>query len=206
MFTGLLPKLYSLASGGGFDWNEYFNSPVGECSIQKDIYRKFLFSLNGDVELVYGKGTVSKEVADFVIRNEGLKRITESHDYLLNNCGHTENSIKEVLGDLNPNIIESIKLYYPDKKIPVFGDTLTSYSTLAVQKVSSGLHEAYSGLLNKLGIAVHEAPNYISGKVASMTGSDDASLVLGLAIGGVIGLGAYVGRKMGKSGLLYKNE
>jgi hypothetical protein len=154
---------------------------------------------------VYGD-EVSKEVADYAIRSPDLKLITELHDYLLNNCGYTEKSIKKVLGDLNPNIIESIKLYYPDKKIPVFGDTLTSYSTLAVQKVSSGLHEAYSGLLNKLGIAVHEAPNYISGKVASMTGSDDASLVLGLAIGGVIGLGAYVGRKMGKSGLLYKNE
>jgi hypothetical protein len=58
------------------------------------------------------------------------------------------------------------------------------------------LHGFYNGFLNKLGVVTHEVPNYVSNKLASVTGGDDATLVLGLGVAGTIGLGIFVGKRI----------
>jgi len=182
-----------------------------KCVVSEGIYGNVLDNINSDIAGRYGTEEVSKRIADDVTGGGDMSflfgTLNEKADFLINNCGYTEKTLAKVLGSLNQNIVDSINLYsdVPLKKIPIFSGKLASYSSLAVQKVNSGLQEAYNGLASKLGVAVHDVPSYVANKAAgavSAAGSDDASLILGLAIGSVIGFGAYVGRKMGRSVVL----
>jgi hypothetical protein len=178
-----------------------------DCGASERIYRRVLDNINSGMADRYGTEEVSKRIADHATNGGDMSSLfgtlNKEADFLINNCGYIEETLAKVHGSLNQNIVDSINLYsdVPLKKIPIFSGKLTSYSSLAVQKVNSGLQEAYNGLASKLGVAVHDAPSYVANKAAgavSAAGSDDASLILGLAIGSVIGFGAYVGRKMGK--------
>jgi len=183
-----------------------------DCGVWEDIYESKVQGVNDSFELRFGTEEVSQRVADHatsggdVSRNIGV--INEMTGNILGNCGATERSLAEVHGSLNQNILDSITIYsdVPLKKIPIFGGELNSYAVLATQKVGNGLHEAYNGLMNKIGVVSHEIPNYISNKAVAATGGDDASLILGGSLAGIVGMGLYFGKKFAKSEIFYSNK
>lgn len=203
--SGAIGKMYALASAA-----------FEKCGVWEQSYKINRDTANSAVELVYGEEEVSSRVADFATSggdvSNSIGKVNEVTSNLVQNCGYTEDLVSKVLGGgINQNIIDSIEIYKGSsiKAVPIFGNKLTSYSTLAAQKVNSGLQEAYNGLVSKLGVVAHDVPTYVANKTTSAVssaGGDDASLILGLAVGSVIGLGAYLGKKMKDSGLFYDGK
>jgi hypothetical protein len=176
--------------------------PLEECASAGRIYSRVTAMINGEFEPRYGLDEVSPRIAEHATdggdMSDDIGTFNELSEFLINNCGYTERSLREVHGTINQNIVDSIALYssVPLKKIPIFTGELTSYASLATQKIGVSLHGFYNGFLNKLGVVTHEVPNYVSNKLASVTGGDDATLVLGLGVAGTIGLGIFVGKRI----------
>lgn len=95
--------------------NSMATASLEECSALENIYVNNVGTVNNAVSGRFGTEEVSQRVADHVTNggtaSDSIGVANSAAKELVDKCLYSENSVKEVLGDFNQNIIDSVTIY-----------------------------------------------------------------------------------------------
>lgn len=90
-------------------------SMLEQCNVWKNLYVLSKNTVNYYTEASYGKVEVSQRVADYVTTigdvYDNIKLANGATEDLISSCNYNERTIKDVLGGINQNIIDSVEIY-----------------------------------------------------------------------------------------------